>query len=161
MAKTYLKFLEPYEKELLNKMKKKGLTITVSGLSGAGKTDGARALAEAFKLNYVSAGQILREIAKERKVSLEELCKVREPEIDYEMDRRNLKFAMKGNVVIDARLSAWCAGDWADVKVYYECPLDVKAERVAKRDNITVEQARKNLEKGMKKIMLFFKNYMV
>jgi cytidylate kinase len=147
MAKTYLKFLEPYEKELLKKIKKKGLTITVSGLSGTGKTDGARALAEAFKLNYVSAGQILRQIAKERKVSLEELCNFREPEIDHEMDRRNLEFAMKGNIVIDARLSGWCAGDWADVKVYYECPLNIKAERVARRDNITVEEAKKNLEK--------------
>jgi cytidylate kinase len=147
MAKTYLKFLEPYEEELSKKIKKKGLTITVSGLSGAGKTDGARALAEEFKLNYVSAGQILRQIAKERKVPLEDLCKVREPEIDHEMDKRNLELAMKGDIVIDARLSGWCAGDWADVKVYYDCPLDVKAERVARRDNITVEQAKKNLEK--------------
>ncbi len=147
MAKTYLKFLEPYEKELSKKIKKRGLTITVSGVSGAGKSLGARALAEAFNLRYISSGQILRQLAKKRNISLEEFCAIREPEVDYEMDRRNLKFAMEGNVIIDARLSGWCAGDWADVKIFYECPLDVRAERVAKRDNITVKEARERLEK--------------
>jgi len=147
MVKTFIKFLEPYEKELSKKTKKKGLTITVSGVSGAGKTDGAKALAKAFKLNYVASGQIMRQIAKKRKIPLEELSKVREPEVDYEMDRRNIEFAMKGRVVIDARLSGWCAGDWADVKIFYECPLDVRAERVAKRDGITLKEAKEALAK--------------
>ncbi len=145
--KTFIKFLEPYEKELSKKIKKKGLTITVSGISGAGKTDGAKALAKAFKLKYIAAGQILREVAKKRKIPLEELSAIREPEIDHEMDRRNLEFAMEGKVVIDARLSGWCAGDWADVKIFYECPLDVRAERVAKRDNIIVKESREGLAK--------------
>ncbi len=70
MVKTYLKFLEPYEEQLSKKIKKKGLTITVSGISGAGKTDGAKAIARAFKFRYVSAGKILRSIAKKRKMSL-------------------------------------------------------------------------------------------
>ena len=143
--KTFIEFLEPFEKELSKKIKKKGLTITVSGISGAGKTDGARALAKAFKLRYVASGQILRQIAKKRKIRLEELAATREREIDYEIDRTNLEFAMKGKVVIDARLSGWCAGDWADVKIFYECPLDVRAERVAKRDNITVKEAKEAL----------------
>jgi cytidylate kinase len=147
MTKTYLKFLESYEKELLKKIKKKGLTITVSGISGAGKTDGARAIAKAFKLRYISAGKILRDIAKKRKMSLEQISAIRGSEIDHEMDRRSLEFAMKGKVVLDGRLTGWVAGNWADVRIFYTCPLNVRAERVVNRDNITVEEAKINLQK--------------
>jgi len=144
--KTYIKFLEKFEKEFVKKIKKKGLTITVSGVSGAGKTDAARALAKAFKLRYITAGEIQRRIAKEKGISLEEQVDIRGPEIDHQMDIRNLKLAMEGNCVIDARLSGWCAGDWADVKVWYECPLKVRAKRVAKRDNISLEESFKKVK---------------
>jgi cytidylate kinase len=147
MAKTYLKFLESYEKELSKKIKKKGLTITVSGISGAGKTDGSKALAKVFKLRYISFGKILRDIAKKRKMSLEQMSAIRESEIDHEMDRRSLEFAMKGKVVLDGRLTGWVAGDWADVRIFYVCPLNVRAKRVAKRDNIKIEEAKINLQK--------------
>ena len=144
--KTHIKFLGEFEKQFAKKIKKKGLTITVSGVSGAGKTDGARVLAKAFKLRYVSAGEIQRQVAKERGISLEEQVDIRGPEIDHSMDKRSLKLAMQGNVVLDGRLTGWVAGDWVDVKVWYECPLKVRAKRVAKRDNISFEGSFKNLE---------------
>jgi len=145
--KTFIGFLEEYEKELSEKVKKKGLTITVSGLSGSGKSTGARAIAKALNLNNVFAGEILRQIAKDKGMSLLEIVKIRKPEIDYEMDKRTLKLAMGGNVVLDGRLTGWVAGDWADVKIFYECSLNVRAERVAKRDNITFEEAKEVLQK--------------
>jgi len=145
--KTFIKFLEEYEKELSEKVKKKGLTITVSGLSGSGKSTGARAIAKALNLKNVITGEILRQIAKDKGISLLEIVKIRKPEIDYEMDRRTLKLAMEGNVVLDGRLTGWVAGDWADVKIFYECSLNVRAERVAKRDNITFEEAKEVLQK--------------
>ncbi len=147
MVKTYLKFLEPLERELSKKIKKKGLTITVSAVSGAGKSDAAKALAKAFKLKYISAGQILRDVAKKRKIALVEFSAIREPEIDHDMDERNLELAIQGNVVLDGRLTSWAAGDWADVKIWIYCSSDVRAKRVAKRDNITVEEARKRIIK--------------
>jgi cytidylate kinase len=145
--KTYINFLEEFEQKLSRRIKKKGLTITVSGLAGAGKSLGARAIAKAFKLKYVSAGKIQRQIAKEKGITLEEQVKIRGPEVDYEMDRRSLKFAMEGNVVLDGRLTGWVAGDWADVKVWYKCPLKVRAERVARRDKISVEEAEERLKR--------------
>lgn len=144
--KTYIKFLEKFEEEFAKKIKKKGLTITVSGVSGAGKTDGAKALAKAFKLRYVSVGDMQRQFAKEKGITLEEQAKTRGAKADYEIDRRNLELAMKGNVVLVGRLAGWVAGDWADVKVWYECPLKVRAKRVAKRDKITFKQALKKLK---------------
>jgi len=144
--KTYLKFLEPLEKELEKKIKKKGLTITVSGSSGSGKTTGAKALAKFFNLKYMSAGDIQRGIANEKGISLGEQVKLRGSEVDHEIDKKNLELAMKGNVVIVARLSGWCAGDWADVRIFYDCPLEIRAARVAKRDGISVERAVKNVK---------------
>lgn len=145
--KTYLKFLEPLEKELQKKIKKRSLTITVSGSSGSGKTTGAKAMAKAFNLKYIAAGQIQRKIAKGKRIPLEEQVKLRGKEVDYEMDRRNLEFAMKGNVVIDARLSGWCAGNWADVKIFYDCPLEVRATRAASRENVSLEESVENVKK--------------
>lgn len=147
MVKTYIKFLEPYEKELSKKIEKEGLVITVSGNSGSGKSLGAKSIAKTFNLKHVKAGEILRELAKMKKISVVKMSEIREPEVDYKMDKRSLKLAMEGNVVLDARLSGWVAGDWADVKIFYECPLDVKTKRVAKRDNISVEEALERLKK--------------
>jgi len=141
MAKTYIKFLEPYEEELSKKIKKKGLTITVSGKSGSGKSLGAMAIAEALNLRYVSAGQIFRDISKRKGIDLVKMSETRGPEIDHEMDRQTLKLAMEGNVVLDGRLTGWAAGDWADVKIYYFCSIKIKAERVADRDNTSFEDA--------------------
>jgi len=145
--KTYIKFLEPYEKELSKKIKKKGLTITVSGNAGSGKSLGSKSIAKALKLKHVEAGEILRKVAKIKKISLVKMSEIRKPEIDYEMDRRNLELAMERDVVLNGRLTGWVAGDWADVKIFYECSLDVRAKRVAKRDNITIEEAKKSLKK--------------
>jgi cytidylate kinase len=147
MAKTYIKFLEPFEKELVKKIKKKGLTITVSGFASSGKSTGAKAIAKAFKLKYVFAGKFFREIAKERSIPLEKFSEIREDEIDYESDRRTLELAMKGDVVLDARLSGFVAGDWADVRIFYECPLGVRARRAAARDNLSFEEAVKAVER--------------
>jgi len=147
MAKTYIKFLESFESELSKKIRKKGLTITVSGSSGSGKSTGAKVIARVFKLKYVFAGQIQRKIAREKGITLEEQTKIRGKEVDYEMDRRNLESAMRGKVVIDARLSGWCAGDWADVKIFYDCPLEVRAARVAGRDNIPLAESIGNTKK--------------
>ncbi len=147
MGKTYIKFLESYEEKLSKKIKKKGLTITVSGKSGSGKSLGAMAIAKALKLKYVSAGQILRDIAKKKGINIIKMSEIREPEIDHEMDRQTLKLAMEGNVVLDGRLTGWAAGDWADVKIYYVCSMKVKAERVAERDNTSVEESEKMITK--------------
>jgi cytidylate kinase len=147
MAKTYIKFLEPFENELVEKIKKEGLTVTVSGSSGSGKSTGAKAIARAFSLKYIFAGQIQRKIAKEKGITLEEQVKLRGRQIDYEMDKRNLESAMRGKVVIDARLSGWCAGDWADVKIFYDCPLEVRAARVAGRDKLPLIESISNIKK--------------
>ena len=138
---TYVAFLRDYEKKL--RVKKIGPTITVSGVSGVGKSTVGEAVAKAFKLKLISMGDIFRSAAAEKGLSLHELSQKVSPELDYYADQKALEYAMRGNVVLVGRLTAWVAGDHADYKVWVDCSLDVRAQRVAKRDKISIKDAEK------------------
>jgi cytidylate kinase len=141
LPRTYMKFLEGYEAELAKKVKKKGLVITVSGLSKSGKSTIAKKIAKAYRLRYVFAGEIFRKVAESRGIPIDEFSKIREKEIDHEMDRRTLKYAVEGKSLIDARLSGWVAGKWADVKIFVECSLEDRAKRLTQEEGMTLERA--------------------
>jgi cytidylate kinase len=113
---TFIKKLQKFDKSI--KMKKNGITIAIAGLSGTGKTTVAEEIAKIGKFKLVNSGDIIRQIAKERKVSLEEFAKLAEPDIDYELDKRTIKLAKEGNIVIVGRLAAFAAGDYADWKIF-------------------------------------------
>lgn len=142
---TYISKLKDFEKGL--NLKKKGITITVSGKTGVGKTVISKTLAKIFKLKHVSAGDIFRAEAKRRKLALEEFSKIREPEIDIELDKRTLELAKKGNVVLNGRLTGWVAGDNADIRIWVKAPMRLKAKRVAKRDKLTIKEAKEKIKK--------------
>ena len=125
---------------------KKGLTITVSGWAGVGKGTVGDALAQDMGLRLVVMGDMFREIARERHMGLEELSTTREDEIDYRIDRRALQLAMEGEVVLDGRLTAIAAGEFADCNVFVQCDTDQKSVRVAEREHVSTYEARKNLE---------------
>jgi cytidylate kinase len=119
-----------------------GLTIAISGLHGAGTTTVALALAEAFNLRYISAGMIFRQLAEEKGVSLEEFSKIAEqnPQIDQEIDDRTKREAERGDVVIDAYIAGWVARRQADLTIYLQAPLEVRALRIANRESRPYEE---------------------
>jgi len=125
-----------------------GPVITVSGPHGTGKSTYAKALAEALHLRYVSAGEIFRSLAKQQSLSIEELsCRAaQDPTIDRMLDDRTKIEAKKGGVVIDAQLGAWMARELVDVKVLLTAPDDVRFKRIAEREGIGLEEARKETE---------------
>jgi len=120
------------------------LVLAISGLHGSGKSTYARAMAEAFGLRLVSAGQFFRRIAKERGITLEQLTKEasRDPRVDRLIDDMTKREAEKGNVILDGQLSGWMAREEADVKIFLTAPDGVRFERIAMRDGISVEDAR-------------------
>ncbi len=121
------------------------LVLAISGLHGSGKSTYARAMAEAFGLRLVSAGQFFRRIAKERGITLEQLTEEasKDPRIDRLIDDMTKQEAEKGNVILDAQLSGWMARGKADVKIFLTAPDGVRFERIALRDGISVEDARR------------------
>ena len=139
---TRIKFLEETEKRLKKRLKKQGVTITVSGLSGSGKSTAAKIIAKKLSVEYFYPASVFRE---KRSISLEEFVKKRGKEIDYMVDKKTLERGLRGNVVVDSRLGAWVLNSNADLKIFVECPLSLRAERVADREGITKEEALKKI----------------
>jgi len=127
---------------------KGGSVVTVSGPHGTGKSTYAKALAEALRLRYVSAGELFRDLARQQKLSLEALSAraAQDPSIDRMLDEKTKAEAKRGGVVIDAQLAAWMAGSLADVKVLLTAPNEVRFRRIAERDHVGVEDARRETE---------------
>jgi cytidylate kinase len=122
-----------------------GLVITIGGPHGTGKSTYAKMIAKQFKIRYVSAGQLFRDLAKEKGVSLEELSKqaANSPEIDRMIDERSAAEAEKGDAVIEGQLAAWMAKDLAQVRIYLKAPDEERMARIANRDHLDRQAARR------------------
>ncbi|WP_018257640.1 (d)CMP kinase [Halomicrobium katesii] len=121
------------------------MLITVSGPAGSGKSTLAANLAEELGYDHVSGGDIFRSLAEERGVSLVELNQQAESDdqIDRDLDRRLRSTAREeDDLVLESRLAGWMAGDHADLKLWLDAPLDVRAERIADREEKSVTEAR-------------------
>ncbi len=107
------------------------MIITLAGKPGSGKSTIAKLLAEKLKLKHYSTGDFMRQMAKERGMTLEELSKIAETDksIDEELDERQRQFGKKENgFVIDGRL-AWHFIPHS-VKIFLECSPEVSAKRI-------------------------------
>ncbi len=122
-----------------------GLVVTIGGPHGTGKSTYAKMIARQFKLRYVSAGQLFRDLAKEKSVSLEELSKqaASAPDIDRMIDERSAAEAAKGDAVIEGQLAAWMAKDLAQVRIYLKASDEERIARIASRDRLNYEVARR------------------
>ncbi|MGZ5502249.1 MAG: (d)CMP kinase [Halobacteriota archaeon] len=112
------------------------MLLTISGPSGSGKTTVASGLSQRLGFAHISAGEVFRELARERALSLEQLSKLAEkdPEIDQMVDTRQAELAQSHeNVIVDGRLSGWVLK--GDVAVWLKAPLEVRAERIARRED--------------------------
>jgi len=109
------------------------MIITISGKAGSGKSTIAKELAKKLKLQHYSIGDLMRQIAKERGISLLELSKLAEEDksIDKELDKKQIELKKKDNFVIDGRLTAFFIPH-ATLKVYLECEDTIRAERILK-----------------------------
>jgi cytidylate kinase len=120
------------------------MLLTVSGPAGSGKSTTAAGLAEALDLEHVSGGDIFRDLAAERGYTPVEFNELAEEDdrIDRDLDRRLYEIARdRDGVVLESRLAGWLAPD-ADFRLWLDAPIDVRAARIAGREEKSVEQAR-------------------
>ncbi|MFB6219262.1 MAG: (d)CMP kinase [Halobacteriaceae archaeon] len=121
------------------------MLITVSGPPGVGKSTLATGLAADLGYDHVSGGDIFRSLAEERGHSLAEFNELAEEDdqIDRDLDRRlRTTAAEREHLVLESRLAGWMAGEHADLKLWLDAPLDVRAARIADREGVPVEEAR-------------------
>lgn len=114
------------------------MLLTVSGPPGSGTSTIATALADRFDVEHVSGGDIFRELAAERDLSLAEFNELAETDdqIDRDLDRRLREIAIeRDDVILESRLAGWLAADHADFRFWLDAPLDVRAERIADRED--------------------------
>jgi cytidylate kinase len=65
--------------------------------------------------------------------------------IDKDFDARLIAAAKKGNCVVTTWLGPWMIKN-ADIRVWLHASSDVRAERIARRDNMALEQAKRHIE---------------
>jgi cytidylate kinase len=121
------------------------MLLTVSGPAGSGKSTTATGLAEALDLEHVSGGDIFRDLAAERGYSPVEFNELAEEDerIDRDLDRRLYEIARdRDGLVLESRLAGWLAGDHADFRLWLDAPVDVRAARIADREEKSVDRAR-------------------
>ena len=130
------------------------MKITISGLPGSGTTTVAKILASKLGYKLVSAGEIFRELARKKNITLKELTRLafRNPEYDLYVDKYQKKIGEKeNNIIIEGRLSGWFIKD--AFKVWIFARDKVRYERIARREEKDFEtvknetKERENIEK--------------
>ncbi|MDH5401094.1 MAG: cytidylate kinase family protein [Candidatus Heimdallarchaeota archaeon] len=118
--------------------------IAIGGPHGSGKSSVSKRLAETLNMNYVSAGEIFRQMANDRRISLEKFSQmvIEEPEIDKLIDDRTKELGAVNNTVVDAQLAAYFTPKDAALKICISASATHRWERIAKRENRSLEESK-------------------
>lgn len=122
------------------------MIISFAGLHGTGKSTIAKKVAEHFNFSYYSTGMAFRELAKLKKMTLEEFSRYSEEhlEIDRLLDDKIKLLAETANsYVFDGQLPAFMLGDLNNFCILLTCDDDVRLTRMASRDNKSLEAQQK------------------
>ena len=112
-----------------------GIVIVIGGLHGTGKSTCAKKLANKLHLRYVSAGELFRSMAKDRRMSIEEFSRYAEHhrEVDKEVDSKVIEASRKGNAVIEGQIAANLI-EKPDITVFLTANEGVRVQRLSYRD---------------------------
>jgi cytidylate kinase len=134
------------------KVGKRKFVICISGMAGSGKSTVAKRLAEHYGLRYYSGGDALKAVAADIGYKtagegwwetaegvrfLEE--RLNNLEIDRKVDEKLLEWANRGEVVLDSWAMPWLLKK--GFKIWLEASRKVRAQRLAERDNISLDEA--------------------
>ncbi|MBT3345049.1 MAG: AAA family ATPase [Gemmatimonadetes bacterium] len=113
--------------------------ITISGLPGSGTSTLSKCLVESSGRPYVNAGQIFRDMAAEREMSLADFGGLAEEndEIDRRLDARMVELARQNpGAVLEGRVTGWMAHrhQLTALRIWIEADEVVRAGRVGSRD---------------------------
>ena len=144
-------------------------SIVVSGPPAIGKTTVAKGLAKEFNLNYLSGGDILKELASEEGFSssgddwwdTEDGMKFlnqrkKNPEFDKKVDTKLIELFEKGNVVITSYTLPWLIDN--GIKLWLDGNVKNSAKRMQNRDNMDESSALEVVNKRFNENKLIYKN---
>jgi cytidylate kinase len=126
--------------------------ICICGLSGSGKSTQAKIIAKKYRLKNYSGGDALKALAIEKGYKPQEhgwwesneglrFLKMRSQDLKFDnlIDNKLLEIAKKGNVILDSWTMPWLLE--TGFKIWLGASFQKRAERIAKRDSISVDEA--------------------
>ena len=135
------------------------MIITIGGLAGTGTTTATQLLSEKMGIDYISAGYVFREMAREHNMSVLEFSAFAEgnDDIDKEIDKRQAELAKSAdNLIVEGRLSAYFVE--ADLKLWLVTPFDSRSSRIAERESKSVDVASEEIISREKSEALRYKD---
>lgn len=136
------------------------MLITISGFHGTGKSTVANEVVKRFKLRYLAAGNIFRQMSKDKQMTLEEFSKFVEqhPEIDREIDDKMIQEAQKGDAILDGLLVAWLTRNISGLHILLTADEQIRIERIAQRENRPYAEVKKETTNREKSEIARFKS---
>jgi cytidylate kinase len=138
--------------EKMKSIPKKKIVVCISGMAGTGKSTLAKKLAQKYKLKYYSGGDSLKELAADEGYNSSSRGWWESPEglsflekreknlkFDKAVDDKLLEYAQQGNVLLDSWAMPWLLK--TGFKIWLVASIEKRAERIAKRNKISVKEA--------------------
>ena len=123
--------------------------VTVSGYPGSGTTTVVALLKDLLSIPTHNIGDTFRIMAREKGISLADLHRLAREDrsIDRMLDDRQVEVASKGNVILEGRLAGFLVhrAGLPSVRTWLEAPFDVRARRVAHRENVPLAEAEEEI----------------
>jgi CMP/dCMP kinase len=147
------------------------LSIVISGWPAVGKTTMAVELAKKFNLKLYSGGDILKMLAGakgystsrddwwdtgEAKRFMEE--RKSDPSFDNQVDKKLIQIIKNGNSVITSYTLPWLMKEDRIIKFWLKASQENRARRMANRDNISYNKAKKVIQIRDGENMKIYKN---
>lgn len=127
------------------------MRITISGPAGSGKTTVCGKLSEELGLKSVVFGQVFRDLAAEKGMTLGELGALAEkdPSVDRGIDERLVAVARENpDIILESRLSAFMLtrNGIPALRVYLDASPEVRLARIGVRETKDIEKAKRETE---------------
>lgn len=138
-------------------------------MTGCGKSTLAKRIAGKYGLKYLSGGDALKALAIEAGYKPAEKGwwetdeglrfleqRVKDINFDRRVDQKLIELAKSGDVVLDSWTMPWLSDE--GFKVWLEASTDVRAKRLAERDDITIRKALAVMEKKEEKTRSIYRS---
>lgn len=107
----------------------------------------AKLLKKALRIRYVYTGDIFRQMADEKEMTVTEFGDyvAEHPEIDRALDQKQAELAQETDIIIEGRLAGYIAYRYniAAYKIWLHAPPEIRASRVAGRERKSVDMIMK------------------
>ncbi len=127
------------------------VVIVISGQPGCGSSTTAKLLARKLKLKHFSVGDYNKSHASakaketDKSITFWKTRKGSSKKFHVDSDELAKRYAGKGNIVIDGKLTVRMLKGLYDLSVWLKAPRSVRAKRYAKRDNTSIREASQKL----------------